>query len=637
MADVSLSLDLSAQELYSELQNAGNKVSQFASNTEKSVSGIKFGSLGTNLIQGLAGLGLGAEIKSVVDYGARIQDLSDRFGIGVVSLQKFGNAAEKNGSSLEAVARGYRFLEVNQAKALGGNEGMVKAFADLGISVQDLQNLRPDDLMLRLGDSSLNAADVVKVLGKSALELRPTLAGLSDGTIQFGDAIDSISIAKLKEADDVFKTLHQNVTILVGSSLGLFFDGLTSAIGRTVTAGFALVELMKGIINARSSLLSGNLYDAKEALAAGSLNATNYFASYEKQTQDETTAKFKRDLGATPEETETGEFDEQGRPIGGGAGGGGRKKESKIDHLTEENAKDEEQQRLDALSTEERIAELRQKAKGLLADQAAVAPRAGHEADEGEEELKLQIRHEYLEVTKELANEEKKLAGEKDKEDKAAKQNEAALASAKETTQQMELRAKGDEEGAKQAGIRAKYEKEIAAALDRKNPNQPLADELKKQEKFALDESRLREAGKSPAERQKEAQNEREAQRKRSLAEALLKDEDDRANRRLHGAGGLTSGGLSTGKLQSGSLSDALSDDDFHNQFKRGGGINDRLSNADAWHKQFQAGGNRAEQVRDAMKEKSGDDKKTGLKAALDESTVLKEIAKNTSEGGVNK
>ena len=51
----------------------------------------------------------------------------------------------------------------------------------------------------------MNAADMVTVLGKSALELRPALAGIADGTSEIGGAINADDIQRLKDADDLWK------------------------------------------------------------------------------------------------------------------------------------------------------------------------------------------------------------------------------------------------------------------------------------------------------------------------------------------------------------------------------------------------------------------------------------------------
>jgi hypothetical protein len=126
---------------------------------------------------------------------------------------------ELNGSSMEGVAKGFNKLEIAQSRALGGNESILKSFLALGINVDDLRHLSPEEIMAKIGKSSMNAADMVKVLGKSALDLRPVLAGLADGTIQYGKAISSVDIEQLKNADAAWKTTGQTIEILTGKIL----------------------------------------------------------------------------------------------------------------------------------------------------------------------------------------------------------------------------------------------------------------------------------------------------------------------------------------------------------------------------------------------------------------------------------
>lgn len=158
-------------------------------------------------------------VEKILAYGKRIDDLSQRYQVNAGALQRLGNAAELNGSSLDGVAQGFNKLEISQSRALGGNQHMIKAFAALGVSVDDLRKLSPEEIMAKLGKSSMNAADMVAVLGKAALSLRPTLEGVANGTIKLGKAIDEVDVKKLAEAHDFFRKMGQNVTINAASGL----------------------------------------------------------------------------------------------------------------------------------------------------------------------------------------------------------------------------------------------------------------------------------------------------------------------------------------------------------------------------------------------------------------------------------
>jgi hypothetical protein len=195
---------------YLGLDTAGFKAG--LATAESSLSGLAgklAGAFGLTL--GVAGIEAG--IRKVVEYGAHVADLSDKFGVNAESLQRLGNAAELHGSSLDGVAKGFNKLEIAQSRALGGSESILRAFSNLGISVDDLKKLSPEQIMMKLGKSSLNAADLVAVLGKNALELRPILEGVGNGSIELGKAIDENLIRKLKEADDTWKKLGQNLKI----------------------------------------------------------------------------------------------------------------------------------------------------------------------------------------------------------------------------------------------------------------------------------------------------------------------------------------------------------------------------------------------------------------------------------------
>jgi hypothetical protein len=171
------------------------------------------------------GLISGAAIKSVVDYGEHIEKLSERYRINTTELQRLGGVAEKEGSSLEGTAAALKKLEVASDRAKRGNSDLVTAFQNLNVTVDDLRTLSPSEIFKKIGSSSLNAADLVKVLGKNALELRPTMEKLANGTAQFSAAIDEIDVRKLAEASDKLKELEASARKLGAHALVGVGDG----------------------------------------------------------------------------------------------------------------------------------------------------------------------------------------------------------------------------------------------------------------------------------------------------------------------------------------------------------------------------------------------------------------------------
>jgi hypothetical protein len=210
--DASVSFGLDAKEFDERLAAIEGKVAQAGKTMSGSFGGIgkALGSLGAFLSVGA----IASAAKGIIVYGARVQDLSDRFGVSTDAIQHFGNAAEKNGSSLEGMTMAFNKMEGARSKALKGDQEIINAFRGLGISVVDLLKLKPEALITKIGASSLNAADSIKIFGKNALEIRPTLAGIADGVIKFDAAISAIDIKRLKEADDTWKSTFNTIKIL---------------------------------------------------------------------------------------------------------------------------------------------------------------------------------------------------------------------------------------------------------------------------------------------------------------------------------------------------------------------------------------------------------------------------------------
>jgi hypothetical protein len=336
---IAAKLGLDVKGFKTELANASGAVRQHAAEMRRASGDVNILTRAHNaLAKGLAGIGLAASIKSVVEYGSQVQDLSDRFGVSASTLQRFGNAAELAGSSLEAVGKAFRFLEVNREKALSGNEGILKAFQELGVSIENLRSLSPEEIMLKIGSSSLNAADLVKVLGKSALDLRPILAGLADGTTQFGNAMSDVDVAKLKEADDRMKELKQSVTILIGSGLVDFFEFVEAAAAGAGGRIEAIQIGIKGLIDtlAQFSPDLKNLNpvvalekfkeiqriadqvkkDQADANERGSEAAADTILERREKREEERKKKRNFAKAVATEESEAGATDDQGRAVG---------------------------------------------------------------------------------------------------------------------------------------------------------------------------------------------------------------------------------------------------------------------------------------------------------------------------------
>jgi hypothetical protein len=197
-----------------------------------------FSGVFTSIKGGLASmgavLGVGTIVKSVTDtiaYADALSDLSAKLGINTTSLQAWKNHVEQNGASLENLAQAMAKMEVNRDKALKGDEKMIESFAELGVSAEDLESMGLDEIMLKIGSSSMDASTMVNVLGKAALDLKAALAAAAKEGLNFNGVMSEENIRKLAGVADAWTKAKQWMTTKIGNALGGAIDWWEIAFG----------------------------------------------------------------------------------------------------------------------------------------------------------------------------------------------------------------------------------------------------------------------------------------------------------------------------------------------------------------------------------------------------------------------
>jgi len=128
-----------------------------------------YASLGT-----LAGVGVAASlvagIKSIVDLGDEMNDLSQKVGISVKDLATWRLAAEQSGTSLDTVAKGVKGLSQYMVQ---NSEKLREA----GITATDANGalVQLADLFAAMPDGVEKTALAVQLLGKAGMDLIPVL------------------------------------------------------------------------------------------------------------------------------------------------------------------------------------------------------------------------------------------------------------------------------------------------------------------------------------------------------------------------------------------------------------------------------------------------------------------------------
>lgn len=155
----------------------------------KATAGMISG-LAETLIGGLTVNGFKHFVEGQIEIGSRLNDLSERLGIGISDLQEFQLAAGVSGVGAEEAAKGLQFLNKNLGEAIGGNAEAAKTFQSLGIAFKDgggnareLADIIPEvaDSFEKLGSDQERTAVAMKIFGKSGASLIPLLKQGSGG------------------------------------------------------------------------------------------------------------------------------------------------------------------------------------------------------------------------------------------------------------------------------------------------------------------------------------------------------------------------------------------------------------------------------------------------------------------------
>lgn len=208
----------------------GSAFSKSIAAEARSVSGIIGG------IFAGAGAALGA--KALMDAAGRFKDMSDQTGISAEKLQAWALTAQQSGSTAESVAAAVSKMGVQISKAVQDPTGdIANAFAELGVSMQDLQTQPLETTFEQIAEHIRTATvdakllgNVVNVFGKSGASLIPTFkADLSQNRVYN-------SQADIEELDKFGDKLSKYTAYFkqAGTSLIAFFAGAFNKIEEKV-------------------------------------------------------------------------------------------------------------------------------------------------------------------------------------------------------------------------------------------------------------------------------------------------------------------------------------------------------------------------------------------------------------------
>jgi len=183
-------------------------------------------------IAGIGG-GIAAGVKSVIDLGGRLSDLSAQTGIAVADLLILEQAFSDNGVSADKVGPAINKMQKAIVEAGMGSKTAVAALDQIGLSARDLAALSPAEQFQKIGDAiseiedpAQRAAAAMGIFGKSGGEL---LAVFGKGNID--DAAGSLGTqAELLAKNARLFDRAGDLLARAGTKLRGFFVGIADQV-----------------------------------------------------------------------------------------------------------------------------------------------------------------------------------------------------------------------------------------------------------------------------------------------------------------------------------------------------------------------------------------------------------------------
>lgn len=274
LADLAINLTANIAGFTSDLGRASREAKKRSEDMAR-----QFRQLGGAIAGALSARAFVGFIKGSIDAADMMRDLSKQFGVSVSNLSQYQSAIQKSGSSLEALARGFKFFSKEASEGSKALEAMGIEARNADGSVKDLNALFDEVAEKFKGykDGAEKAALAQRLFGKAGQELIPLLnegaAGL-EAMREKSDALGATISTNLANQADQF---NDNLTDLGALTRGFANDvaeqllpSLNSFTEYLVNAGIEARKTSEG-----STLLA----DSIKALVIAGVVAKNAFES----------------------------------------------------------------------------------------------------------------------------------------------------------------------------------------------------------------------------------------------------------------------------------------------------------------------------------------------------------------------
>jgi len=166
-------------------------------------------------------------VKRFADYSEQIDKIAIQTGMTREAVQELNYAASQEGTNIETLAQGFKFLAMSMQNSLSGQESYQQLFRELGVSLTDVNGKTRDitsvfydvaDGLNTIEDGTKRTDAIMQLFGRSGIDLNLILKAGSSGLKEYADTarklgqvIESETIKQGEAMGDEFAKMQKTL------------------------------------------------------------------------------------------------------------------------------------------------------------------------------------------------------------------------------------------------------------------------------------------------------------------------------------------------------------------------------------------------------------------------------------------
>lgn len=212
--------------------NADDKASAKMKGIENSLDSMGKKATKAGAIMLAAGVAIMAGIFKMADSytkaGDEVAKMAKRTGFGVETLSELRHVAKLSGSSIESLEKGIKRMSSTIEDAKDGLETYTRSFDKLGLSVDDIAAMAPEEqfwaianAIADLEDPTTRAALAMDFFGRAGTDMLPMLAAGEQGIAAMRQEAHDLGLVFTEESAVAAERFQDSITRLKGALAGL--------------------------------------------------------------------------------------------------------------------------------------------------------------------------------------------------------------------------------------------------------------------------------------------------------------------------------------------------------------------------------------------------------------------------------